>query len=151
MMKKIFLLFFLIFLFLLLTPLLAWTGGTNCPEEGLVPCGTEGCPCEFCDFFVMIERWIKGLLVPTPGNPIPIVLIIATLMIAIGGFMYVIAFIGMGEGGPEMISRAKRLFGAVAIGLLIVYGAWLIINFFLQIIGVTIWEGGGNWWTIPCS
>lgn len=147
-MKKIFLLFFIsLLLFSIFTSAYA----------GLVPCGLseddpeqpgdQTVPCTLCHFFVMIERWVKGLLIPTTTRPIPIVLIIATLMIAIGGFMYVIAFIGMGEGGPEMISRAKRLFGAVAIGLLIIYGAWLVINTFLWAIGAKI---AGFWNEIPC-
>jgi len=71
---------------------------------------------------------------------------LAALMIAIGGGMYIIS-----RGDPEMLSRAKRLFTAIVIGLLIIYGAWLIVNLFLTVIGTTIWQGPGQgWWIFPC-
>ncbi len=122
-------------------PNLILAGGTGCPTEGLVPCGNvDTCPCELCDFFVMIDNWIKGLL-------FLVVPPLAVLMIAIGGGMYIIS-----QGNPEMLSRAKRLFTAVVIGLLIIYGAWLFVNTFLMAIGVAEWTGlKEGWWIIPCD
>jgi hypothetical protein len=117
-------------------------GGPTCPKEGLVPCGTEGCPCELCDFFVMIDRIIDFLLFK-PG----LVPILAALMIAIGGGMYILSF-----NQPANLSRAKSLFTAVVIGLLIIYGAWLLINTFLMFIGVADWTGlKSGWWQIKCD
>ena len=125
----------------------------DCPEPGgLVPCGrncddaeTLGCecePCTLCHFFVMVDNIIDFLL-------FRIVPVLAALMIAVGGVMYIVAF-----GKPEMISRAKSLFTAVVIGLLIIYGAWVFINTFLMFIGInevnefrTLPQ---DWWKIPC-
>ena len=81
----------------------------------------------------MIDRIINFLL-------FCIVPPLAALMIAIGGGMYIFAM-----GKPEMVSTAKKLFWSVAIGLLIVYGAWAIVNTLLIALGVKI-----NWWQIPC-
>ena len=120
---------------------------------GLVPCGSsiddpttpedETVPCQFCHFFVMFDRIVRFVL-------FTIVPPVATLMIAIGGFMFIFAYAGHG-GGTEMLSRAKVLLKAVAIGLLIIYGAWVLVNTFFMAIGVTIWEGGGKWWKINCE
>ncbi|MBZ9578131.1 hypothetical protein KJA13_03880 [Patescibacteria group bacterium] len=139
-MKKIFLVaFFIIFLFSFVTPV----------YSGLVPCGLsvddpdqpgdQTVPCELCHLFVMFDRWVDSLL-------IIFVPITAALMIAIGGVMYIIS-----QGKPEMLSKAKSLFTAVVIGLVIIYGAWVIVNTFLTIIGTTVWQGPGQgWWIFPC-
>ncbi|PIS40001.1 MAG: hypothetical protein COT32_02025 [Candidatus Nealsonbacteria bacterium CG08_land_8_20_14_0_20_36_22] len=140
-MKKIILVIFLNLLFL---PILVLAGGTNCPTEGLVPCGNvPSCPCELCDIFVMIDRVLDFLL-------FKIVPVLAALMIAIGGFMYIFAF-----GKPETISQAKRLFTAITIGLLIIYGAWALINTFFVIIGLSDFglrlTGPDKWFIINCQ
>jgi len=162
-MKKIVLIALLGLLFLVLVPGLVegdvgkhdkdWCD-TISPKDragGLVPCGRdcndpftedidESKPCELCDFFVMLDRWIDRLLFMA----IPV---LAALMIAIGGGMYIIS-----QGQPEMLARAKRLFTAVVIGLIIIYGAWLIVNTFLMVVGVAEWTGlKEGWWIIPCD
>jgi len=167
-MRKLSLIILFGFLFLFLIPNLVmaeeeWCPGLTAEEKsgGIVPCGRscddpttddidESEPCQLCHFFVMIDRWIDRLL-------FMIVPVLAALMIAIGGFFYIIAFASPGEGSPEMISRAKRLFTSVAFGLLIIYGAFLIIGLFLQLIGLATWttEIYQNWWQegffeIPC-
>lgn len=119
-------------------------------SAGLVPCGlsvddpnqpgdqTEDCT--LCHFFVMIDNWLDGLL-------LLIVPVLAALMIAIGGVYYIIS-----QGNTEKLTKAKGIFTAVAIGLFIIYGAWLMINLFLMTIGVTHWDRvGGNWWEINCQ
>jgi len=140
--KKIFLIIFLITLFSL--PLVSLSAG-------LVPCGRtdsgataeERQPCTFCHLFVMIDRVLDFLL-------FKIVPVLAALMIAIGGFMYIFAF-----GKPEMISQAKRLFTAIAIGLLIIYGAWVLINTFFAMIGLSDFglklTGPDKWFIINCQ
>ncbi|MFH1656286.1 MAG: hypothetical protein ABH956_00745 [Candidatus Nealsonbacteria bacterium] len=118
---------------------------SGCPTQGLVPCGGSSCPCKLCDFFKMIERIVDFIL-------FGIVPALAALMIAIGGFMYIFAYLGVAGGGPEMLSTAKNVFKAVILGLLIVYGAWLIINTFFMVIGVADWTGlRQGWWTINCN
>lgn len=121
---------------------------------GLVPCGLSeddpGQPgdqtvdCQLCHFFVLFDNIIDFLL-------FKIVPPLAALLIAIGGFMYIFAYVGGAGGGPKMISQAKGLFTTIVIGLLIIYGAWLIVNTFFMIIGVSDWTGlKEGWWNIPC-
>ncbi len=141
---------FIVFLgILVLSPMLSLAEET---AQGLVPCGNPGqAPCQFCHFFVLFRNIIDFLL-----NYIVIPL--GVLMIAIGGFMYVFAYIGPAEvlsggqkGGPAMLSQAKRLLTSVIWGLVIIFAAWLIINTFFQIIGVQDWTGlKEGWWKIDC-
>lgn len=121
-MKKIFLVLFLILLFL---PFIQVGAADLLP---LVQCGGLGeSACQLCDFFEMLDRIIRFIL-------FDIVPPVAALMIAVGGFMLIYAYAG--GGGPETISKAKSAFKAVIIGLLIVYGAWLVIDLFFSIISV---------------
>ncbi len=126
----------------------------NLSYAGLVPCGGEGQnACTFCDFFVLIDNVIKFFLVPDQNinNNVPLVPVIAVLMIAIGGFMLILAHAGV-VGESDMLSRAKSLFKAVVIGLLVAYGAWIIIHTFFKAIGTNpdfnLEEG---WYNIQCE
>ena len=107
----------------------------------LVQCELTGPDrCTFCDFFKMLNRILNFIL-------LRIIPAFAALMIAIGGFMYIIS-----RGNPEELARAKKLFTSIGIGLLIIYGAWLIVYAFLLILGGAAWMGlGGNWWIINCQ
>ncbi len=109
--------------------------------QGLVPCGNPGQePCTFCDFFVLIDNifvFVLEKIVPP----------LAVLMIVIGGFLYFFA-----GSDPNLVERSKQIFYSVAIGLLIVYGGWLLVNLFFQVIGVKDWTGLKNgWWQINCQ
>ena len=153
--KRAFSVFFLVvFLCLLSVSVYGQSACPDCPEPGgLVPCGRscddpstskDECePCTLCDFFVMIERWIDGLL-------FKIVPALAALMIAIGGGMYVLS-----RGDPEKLSQAKKIFASIAIGMVIIYGAWLIINLFFTIIGFSEFglslTGPDKWFKIECE
>jgi len=122
-------------------------GGTlakrsNCPKEGLVPCGTDTCPCTLCDTFVLIQKilhFITFTLVP----PIGIVLLI------VAGVMYVLS-----TGNPSVVQRAGSLLKAVLIGLIIVYASWLLVNtIMLYFVNPKAITGGGFpkfWYTINC-
>jgi len=134
-MKKIFLLSFIFI------PLVAMAAGVrvNCPTEGFVPCGTKDCPCQLCDFFVMFDRIVDFVL-------FKLVPPVATLMLVIGGVMFFAA-----AGDPGKLSRAKGLLTSVVIGLVIVYGAWLLISAFFMAIGVAEWTGlKEGWFNYPC-
>ena len=97
MMKKAFLVFFLIIFFCLVSiPVYGQSSCSNCPEPGgLVPCGrscddpdtlgNECEPCTLCHFFLMIERIIDFLL-------FRIVPALAALMMAIGGVMMLFSY-----------------------------------------------------------
>lgn len=132
------LIIFLIFLFFILIPI-----SYNCQAAGLVPCGGEGeAPCQLCHFFVLLDNIIDFFILPPTG----IVFIIAVLMMLVGGIMFY-----FGGFDPKTLQKGKDLFTNVIIGLIIIYGAWLFINFFFQIIGVAHWTGLENWWQIDCE
>jgi len=138
--------FILIGLFFVFFPAFSFATRTGCPTTGLVPCGTPGCPCTFCDFFVMIDRILDFLF-------FRIVPVLAALMVAIGGVVYITS-----PANSEMFSLAKRIFTSVGYGLLIIYSAFLIIGVFLWLIGLSSWTKDiyRNWWkegffTIKCE
>lgn len=117
----------------ILSPLMALAGGVDCPT-GLVPCGTKTCPCKLCDFFIMFDnivRFVLFKLVPP----------VAVLMLMIGGVMFFLA-----GGNPGSLSKAQGLLKSVALGLLIIYGAWLLINSFFLAIGVAEWTNLKEGW-----
>jgi len=106
----------------------------------LVQCKLTGeDSCTFCDIFKMLDRIINFLL-------FMVIPPLAILMIAIGGGIYII-----GQGKPEMLSKAKSLFTSVVIGLIMIYGAWVVVNLFLMLIGINEWTGLRTWWEIPCG
>ena len=108
---------------------------------GLVPCGGPNePPCEFCHLFVMFDRIIDFVL-------FTLVPPIAVLMLVIGGAMFFFA-----GADPALLSKARAVLSATVIGLLIIYGSWLLINAFFIAIGVSAWTGLGTWFelAIPC-
>lgn len=129
-------------------------------SAGVVPCGLakddpdqagdQTVPCTLCHFFVLFKNIIDFVI-------FPVVPILAALMLTIGGFMYVFAYFNPGEvlpggeGGPALLSQAKKVITSVVWGLIIIFASWLIINTFFQIIGVADWTGlKGGWWKINC-
>lgn len=131
-MKKI---IFLTVLLSVFVPLLA-------QGQALVPCGGPDCPCTLCHFFLMLQRIVNYLL-------FSIAPILAVLMIVIGGAMMMSAYAS--QSGAEKINQSRKLFGAIVVGLIIIYGAWILINMFLATIGVAEWTGLRNWWEIECE
>jgi hypothetical protein len=106
---------------------------------GLVPCGGKGeSPCEFCHFFVMFKNIMDFIF-------IEIVPPLAVLLIVWGGMLYIFS-----ADNPGNIAKANSIFKSVAISLIIIYGAWLLINLFFQAIGVQTWTGLESWWQIDC-
>jgi len=140
-----------LFLFLGTSVLAQAPARTGCPaaDQGFVPCGNmvcdnngvcdDTCPCGLCDLFDMINRIVKFIMI----NIVPIV---AVLFIAYGGFNYVIS-----AGDEAKLKKSKDTFTTVAIGLVIVYGAWMAVGFALDMIGVATWTGLGNWYQIDCN
>lgn len=68
---------------------------------------------------------------------------IATVMFAYAGFLYVTA-----ASRPDNLNQAKGIFGKVFLGLLLVLGAWLIINLVMSVLFNE--EIGGSWTSIDC-
>lgn len=124
--------------------------------EGLVPCGKEvfigsdalgdyngistvHLACQFCHLFAMLSAIISFLLVE-------LVPILAVILLVAGGIMYYLAL-----GNPEKLSRANKMLKSTIIGLVIVYGAWMIVGALLTIIGVADWTGlQDGWYTVSC-
>lgn len=170
MLKSLKLLFLIIFLGIILFPSLslAYTvyqteGGVNVIYKGLVPCGKPvnlggelsgeslvggtccEMPCTLCHLFVMLNGAINFIL-------FKIVPPLAILMLVIGGAMFIFGyFAGGGEESPKLFSQGKKLITSVFIGLIIIFAAWLIVNFFFRFIGVANWTGlREGWFQISC-
>ena len=115
--------------------------------QGLVPCGNPGQPdCGFCHTFSLLDNILSFLLIPSVSNPAPIVLVVATLLFAVGGFFFFIS-----AGSTARLERGKQIITATIIGLLIIYGAWLFIGLLLNSLGVATWTGLGSWFEIDCA
>jgi hypothetical protein len=72
--------------------------------------------------------------------------IVAVLLIVYVGFLLILAY---AEGsGEERLGKAKKTISAVIIGLLIIYGSWLIVDTFFGVIG---YARGGAWNIINCN
>ena len=103
---------------------------------GLVPCGGPGeKSCDLCFLFSMIKKVLDftlAIVIPS----------IAALIILIGGFNLL-----ANRGNPETIAKTKSVLLTAAIGLVIVFGGWVVVNTTLSALGVTAWEGTeGKWW-----
>ncbi|MEK7578237.1 MAG: hypothetical protein AAB456_00750 [Patescibacteria group bacterium] len=107
--------------------------------EGLVPCGTTANPkmCTVCDFFVLIQRIIKLIILISAS--------LATL-----AAIY-IAFLFMFSGGsPAKITDAKGKLWLVVVGIFWVLGSWLVLNTILSVVADPTkipWP----WYKIDCA
>jgi hypothetical protein len=118
-------------------------GSIRITADGKIECESKGEPCQLCHLFVLFDRIVDFLLL----NIVPP---LAILMVVIAGTMYILAYLEV-IGNPNWIVQAKSLIYSVLIGVIIIYGAWLLVNFFLQIIGVESWTGlEKGWWEIKC-
>ena len=119
--------------------------------SGIVPCGKKVCvgsaptwnkdsevcescdqvelsanalPCQFCHLFIMIDGIVDYVL-------IMIVPSLTLLILVVGGIMFY-----FGGAKPELLSKSKTLFKGVVIGLILIYGAYMIVGIALTILGV---------------
>ena len=106
---------------------------------GLIQCGcgapvidatTKRCTncCEIDDFFGVIMR-IYNFLVTMIATPL------AVVAISIGAILMMTS-----AGNPNLMSKGKGIFWMAIIGLVLVFGSYLIINFVLKTIGYA-----GSW------
>ena len=155
--KTIKFLFAVIFLISALFPLTAAAvagtyraDGTTVCYEGLVPCGLNkpywpggsvsggtcqgdkqgaGIPCQLCHFVIMfnavIDFFIKDIVFP-----------VAILLAVISGVLFLLS-----GSNPGLLQKAKGTLLNVATGLLLIFAAWIIINFLLSFIGLAEWTG----------
>lgn len=114
-------------------------------KAAIVPCG-PGFPspddkCQFCHLFTLFDNILDFVFI----DLIPPIAIFA---IVFGGVYFLIS-----TGNPQHIAKAKGIFTSVVIGLVIIYGAWLLINVFFTTIGISEGEFGTNiknWFEYPC-
>jgi hypothetical protein len=106
----------------------------------LPPCTASGC-CGFNDFVLLgvnLSKMILGLV----GS-------LALLFFIYGGIMFLIA-----GGSSEMIGKGKKIITNAVIGVALVLGAWIIVNFAIAALtGTPVSHvkifGTQDWWITP--
>jgi|GEM_PF-6244331 len=107
--------------FALLAPLAARAQGGLL--SGVSPlCGSAG-SCQLSDFFVVGNNVVK-LILGLSGS-------VMLLMVIYGGFMWLTS-----GGSADRIEKGKKILVGSAVGLIIVFGAYTLIQFILGAIGV---------------
>jgi len=123
-------------LLLLAAPALA-----SWPATPLLPTCTASGDCGFNDFILLGVNLTKMIL--------GVVGSLALLFFIYGGIMFLIA-----GGSSEMISKGKKIITNAVIGVALVLGAWIIVNFAIAamtgtpVSNVKIF-GTQDWWITP--
>ena len=122
--------------------------GKETPQTygGLVPCGRnwndpatgwdDTLPCDFCFLLLMINNIMNFLIMLAAG--------IAVLALIITGLLFITS-----SGDVERKSQAKTALKYVLIGFIIIFIAWIIIDFFLIAFGYLDPLGGE--WNVICN
>lgn len=101
-------------------------------QSGIVSCGRGQNMCTLCDLIKGMNIVIHYLMQISIG--------IALLAMAVGGVMYVVS-----AGGSDLIGQAKSTMKNAAIGFVIIFMGWLIINTTISYIGArTAADQGGT-------
>ncbi len=106
--------------------------------DGLVPCGGAGQPpCTTCHFLQLIDN-VKNFLLIYVMTPV------AVLFIVIAGIMMMTA--GAKPGNYEY---GKKILKDTFIGILVIYGAWMITNTMIQLVasGSSVSQ---SWFSVQC-
>ncbi len=142
-MKKIF--STLLLSLILLTPTTILAGYDSACGAGIVPCGC-GDPiigpdgkctncCELSDIFVMLNN-VYGFMIKYIATTL------ATIMIIVGA-----VFMMISAGNPNLAGTGRKMVYSAIIGMILVFGSWLIINSLLELIGYKA-PGGVPWYSI---
>lgn len=117
-------------------------------RAGVVPCGLETddlnqdgdqtIPCQLCHIFQLFDNIVDFVL-------FEVVPVLAVLMIVIAGVILMTA-----SENPANVNKAKEVLKTVLIGLVLIYGAWLLINLFFLVIGLADWKMNEGWFNYPC-
>lgn len=96
--------------------------------DRLVPC--DGPDCDICNFFQMLVNVYQFIVfqIATP---------LAVIALTVGGIFMMIS-----AGNPGLFGKGKTILWAAIIGLVLVFGSFLIINTILTILGYN--QGLGN-------
>lgn len=118
-------------------------------QAGVVPCGLETddlnqdgdqtVPCQLCHIFQLFDNIVDFIL-------FEVVPVLAVLMIVIAGVILMTA-----SENPANVNKAKDVLKTVLIGLVLIYGAWALINLFFLAIGLADWKINEGWFNYPCS
>ncbi len=101
--------------------------------QGIVPCGQPGAPrCELSHIFVLILNVYNYVLIIATS--------LAGLGIVIGGILIMISGGGAVSipgvaAGPNLYSTGTKIISGSIFGIVLIWGAWLIINTVLLAIG----------------
>lgn len=114
---------------------LAWLPGDRIVPECSFGDG-QGPYCQGCDFIKLINNIV--------GFSVFLSSVIATLMFAYAGFLYVTA-----AANPNNIQAAKDVFGKVFLGFVFILTAWLIVDIVLTVF--TPKGGLGFWSDVQCA
>ena len=116
-MKKIFWVFFTLSVFaFILSPLLINAAIVNCDPAAGVPCTID-------KFFSMLVE-IYSFIVWQIATPLAIIAIIVGAI-----------FMMISAGNPNLFGTGKKILYAAIIGLVLVFGSYLIIDFILKALG----------------
>jgi type IV secretory pathway VirB2 component (pilin) len=85
--------------------------------------GTNEKKCDFTDFMNQIDKIIKLLLY--------VAVLLAIISFVYAGFKMIFS-----GGNEEAVKLAKHIFINVVVGLVLVYGAWIIVHFIVTTLGV---------------
>ena len=113
---------------------------TGYEESGLVPCGNDGTPCTLCHLFIGIKNiieWGRNILI-----------VAALVAIVIGGILYIIS-----AGNSKMMEMGKNAVKQALWGVVIVLGAWVIVNTTLLVIGLNLSGDlkATSWYDFTCD
>lgn len=102
------------------------TGSSDCSKDGTMSptdCGDYAIS-DFLALAINISKFVFGII----GS-------LTLLMFVYGGVMFLIS-----AGSADKVGQAKKIITAAVVGLLIVFGSWLIINFVFKAMGLN-WQG----------
>ena len=76
-------------------------------------------------------------------------IIIAVLLIVVGGIMYITS-----AGNPGRVGKAQSIITSTLIGLLIIFAAWLLVNTVFSFLNLSDFSlqftGPGKWFMVNC-
>lgn len=111
-------------------------------QAALVPCGNTGQPmCKLCDLIVGINTIVK--------YGFGIAVVVALTFIVVGAVIYIVS-----AGNTGMIEMAKSAMKDACIGIIIVFTAWLIVTYSMQVLGAKTDLGisaTGGWSNFKCN
>ena len=117
--------------FILLLVFLVLPFSVQAEDLGMIPCGSAEKPCTFCDLLVLFQNIMNWGL--------SMLFVFALAGIIISGIVYMVS-----AGDPGLMEKAKGYFKICVIGILIVLGAWLLVNTVLLLMGANI----RNTWSV---